>query len=418
MKNYRLITFILICFQIFLFSCSKEPIVEPSPPAEQEIVLDPTKEGGLVSFERVSGYTQASIRSSVVLAKTLGLQLDESVIKYDIELYKIEYKVNYKGNLITASGLLALPVLSETKSLPAYSFQHGTILLKSDAPSLDLANFLLPIELFLPASMGMMAVMPDYIGFGSSADIFHPYYVKEPSALAILDLLKAAKNFASQKKYTISNKLHLVGYSQGGYTSLAAHQYLSQNPSYSTFTDFTTYSAAGGYDLLHMQEIILKRDTYEQPYYLGYILKAYQGHYGFTQPTWADLLNAPYSERIGPLMDGSKSGGEVNAALTNNVRELFKENFLTNYASDQLFANLNNQLIANSLTEIPSSKYLYLYHGKEDTWVFPETTISTYQKLLEKGSNNISYIELNGNHTSAFIPFANDVFTRLVGSLQ
>lgn len=410
--------FVFVLFSSILFSCSKDAVDEPIAPVVDQIVFDPQNEGGLVSYEKLGEFPTGSIKATVGLAQALGLVLDPSVVKYDVVLYKIAYKVKYKGNLLTASGLLALPVLPDSRTIPAYSFQHGTILLKSEAPSIDLKNVLLPIELYLPASMGMMAVLPDYIGFGSSASEFHPYYVKEPSALAVLDLLQAAKNFSTQKKYKISEKLHLVGYSQGGYTTLAAHQYLTSNPSFSYFKDFNSYAGAGGYDLLGMQDIILKRETYEQPYYLGYILKSYQNYYGFSQPTWSDLLKSPYAQKISTLVDGTKSGDEVNAALTNKVTDLFTDNFLNNYANNAVFTNLTQNLVANSLLEVASTQPLVLYHGKDDSWVFQETSKSTYLKLVAKGSKNISYIEVDGTHTSGFVPFANDVFKRLVASLN
>ncbi|MFM1913061.1 MAG: hypothetical protein RIR51_899 [Bacteroidota bacterium] len=418
MKFNRLITLILI-IQIVFYSCNPKSDDPKPDPNNEEIVFNPTEEGGLVSYEKITDVTASSIQGTVSLASVLGFELNTSVVKYPVDVYKIEYMMTYKGSLTKASGLLAVPNISTSLNIPAFSFQHGTILLKSEAPSLDLANTLLPLELYLPASLGMMAVVPDYIGFGSSSSIYHPYYVKEPAALSIVDLLKAAKNFVNQKykNLTINQKAYLVGYSQGGYTTLAAHQYLTQNPAASTFTEFTSYAASGGYDLPLMQEIISKRTNYDQPYYLGYILKAYQTHYGISSPTWADVIKAPYNTQIEALMDGTKSGTEVNAALTTTVANLFTQNFLTNYSTDAVFANLRNKLNENSLNKVPSSRPLFLYHGTGDTWVFPETSKSTYDSLMTKGSTNISYIEVNGNHSSGFISFANDVFKKLVSSL-
>ena len=422
MDTYHILRFrmrltLLILIAFFSFSCSKDSLNEPVAPVVDQIVFDPQNEGGLVNYEKVGTYNVSTIQSYVILGKALGLQLDPTVVKYDIELYKLEYKINYKGKLLTASGLLALPMLNASQTIPAYSFQHGTILLKSEAPSLDLKNVLLPIELFLPASMGMMAVLPDYVGFGSSSAEFHPYYVKEPSAMSVIDLLNAAKNFSTQKKYSISDKVNLVGYSQGGYTTLATHQILSSNPAISYFKNFTSYAGAGGYDLPNLQSIILKRDTYEQPYYLGYILKAYQTYYGFSQPSWTDLLKSPYAQKMNTLVDGSKSGDEVNAALTNNVKDLFVGEFISN-SNSNTFSNLNQRLNENSLLDVTTSKPLFLYHGKQDIWVFPETSKSTYDKLVAKGTKNIAYIELEGTHSTAFVPFANDVFSKLVESLK
>lgn len=142
------------------------------------------------------------------------------LVQYDVAFYRILYNTTYKGEAIEASGLLAVPL--NTPSVPALlSAQHGTMFKESDAPSNFPATFS-GFELF--GAAGYVAVVPDYIGYGASSDIFHPYYDEEHSARAVVDMLKAAKYLLQQEEIATNGNLFLVGYSEGGYVTLAAQK--------------------------------------------------------------------------------------------------------------------------------------------------------------------------------------------------
>ena len=183
----------IILFVIFVFdSCSKETI-------NTEIITD-FKAGDLVEFNLMSTVTAASLKTNLVLFSNYGLNIDQTKINYDIDIYGVIYKTLYNDKLINASGLVALPK-NTSKPFSFLSFQHGTIIKKSDAPTISLNSPLTQLELSLPASLGLITVVPDFIGFGSSSNIFHTYYLKLPTALSVLDNLKAAKQLALKKIY-------------------------------------------------------------------------------------------------------------------------------------------------------------------------------------------------------------------------
>ena len=155
------------------------------------------------------------------------------------------------------------------------SFQHGTITLHSDAPS----NFSTsdPDALLYGAlsSSGFISVIPDYIGFGSSSSILHPYYVEEYTASAILDMLKAAKELADEKNVKFNTRLFLAGYSEGGYATMATHKAVEET-SVDGFELIASFAGAGAYDVKGMQDYLFGLETYDDPYYLAYLVRSYQ----------------------------------------------------------------------------------------------------------------------------------------------
>ncbi|NQU87518.1 MAG: hypothetical protein HQ541_17330, partial [Mariniphaga sp.] len=65
-----------------------------------------------------------------------------------------------------------------TDAYPLLSFQNGTNTLHANAPSVnpdwELYRFLEAVS-----STGFVLAIPDYIGFGSTEEKFHPYLDKE-----------------------------------------------------------------------------------------------------------------------------------------------------------------------------------------------------------------------------------------------
>src|SRR5688572_22752894 len=106
-----------------------------------------------------------------------------------------------KEKTVKASGLLLVP-LGTNEPAPLISVQHGTSFSKDEAPT---ASPYTGMELF--ASAGYIVLMPDYLGYGSSSEIFHPYYDKAYSALAVIDMITASKEFLLREKIGFNDKL-------------------------------------------------------------------------------------------------------------------------------------------------------------------------------------------------------------------
>lgn len=368
-----------------------------------------TDKGNLVEATLTGSRSAAELRLLIQLS---GRNIDPSLFEHDVDIYKVTYKTTYKDSEINASGLILLP--KTTTPVGMISFQHGTIVLQSGAPSVQSQNSLEVISYVAMASMGFITVIPDMIGFGESKGTFHPYYVEQPTATAVTDNLTAAKALADEKQIDFNSKLFLAGYSQGGYATMAAHKALETSP-LEGFQLIASFPAAGGYDIKSMQEYFFSLDTYPHPYYLAYVGLSYQTYYD-TPDLLIDFFNEPYAAAIPALFNGLKSQDEINAGLTEDIAALVKADMRANINSAPQYQQLREAFEENSLVNWVPIAPIYLYHGDEDTTVPYENTQMTYEKLLDNGAaaDKLHLITLSGaDHTTGIEPYIEDVVLKL-----
>lgn len=397
-KQLRFSTYALLAGAILFYSCSKDDDVKPV----NEV---------LVTSDSFLSRTAGELQSYLALS---GLDLPVSELKYDVEIFKVTYKTAYpNGESITASGLVVLPKTSG--KFPMVSFQHGTIAAHSEAPSAQPLN---STELILYAAMaspGFITAVPDYIGFGSSADVLHPYYVEELTAGAVTDILRAAFELAREKGISFDEKLFLAGYSQGGYATMAAHKAIETN-GLEGFNLVASFPAAGGYDVKAMQTYFFSLDTYEQPFYIGFVATAYKSVYGWSQP-FSDIFKEPYATRMPGLYDGLKSSSEINAQLTTSINDLLTADILANIDKDAKYKNIVDAFNENSLTDWKPTRKMFMYHGEADVTVPYSNSVATYNKLISNGAST-STITLTAfpgkDHYTGVGPYIEDFIPKML----
>ena len=398
-SNFRcILTSTAIMLLLFVTSCSDSDIT-PAPPAGETYLVDATLLNTVSSLE------------IKLLAQLSGLGLEPDEFIYDVDIFKITYRTKYLGSDITASGLVVLP--KTTIAVAMLSFQHGTIVLQDEAPS-NLSpsdpNLLLYGAL---SSSGFIGVVPDYLGCGASSSILHPYYVAEFTASAIVDMLKAARELAEEKNIVFNTKLFLAGYSEGGYATMAAHKAMEESKP-DGFELIASFAGAGGYDITGLQAYFFGLKTYDDPYYLAFLARAYQLTYDYTT-ILTDLFKEPYASRIPTLFDGMTGASEINAQLTTDITDLLQEGLSSNINTDPAYTYLLDAFAENSLTDWIPETLLYMYHGDSDTTVPYENSFDTYNELLSNGAspNIVTFIPLIGTHSTATTPFILDFIPRL-----
>ncbi|MFD2998747.1 alpha/beta hydrolase family protein [Pontibacter toksunensis] len=325
-------------------------------------------------------------------------------VEHDVAFYKIVYNTTYKGEEIEASGLLAVP--QNTGSVPGIvSAQHGTMFKQSDAPSNFPVSFS-GFELF--GAAGYIAVIPDLIGYGVSSDIFHPYYDEEHSAMAVVDMLKAVKYYLQQENIESNGNLFLVGYSEGGYVTLAAQKEIENNPAHEL--ELTAVAAgAGGYDLEGMLDVIATTPSYADPAFLPFIVQSYNITYDWNRPL-TDFFQEPYASIIPELFDGTKEREEINSQLPNAPDSLFTPAFYAALQSPADETEIKEALASNSLLDWVPESPTRLYHGTADEAVFYETTVTTFNKFIDEGATNVEFITIpDGMHRTSITPMMFDV---------
>lgn len=170
----------------------------------------------------------------------------------DVELYTVVYQSQVPeqgGKPITATGLVAIPVLADRSELPLIIYEHGTVYGKYEVPSYafvasnpsDFAHYDGSYETRymtgLFAGNGYALVAPDYFGMGGSAAQPEAYFVKASTQQASEDLYLDAIRFL-QSKGIAQKELFVGGWSQGGLNATGLQERLEANgiPVTATYT--------------------------------------------------------------------------------------------------------------------------------------------------------------------------------------
>jgi alpha-beta hydrolase superfamily lysophospholipase len=356
----------------------------------------------LVSANLVGELPQSILKA---MADSRGYADIKSDIKYDVQVYNVTYLTSYKGQEIKASGLLAVPK-NAPESLPILSGQHGTTFEQQDAPTNFPATFS-GFELF--ASAGYLTVIPDFIGYGVSKQIFHPYYDQKHSALAVIDLVKAAKSYANKNNLKLNDKLFLVGYSEGGYVTMAAQKEIETHPEHKLQVTAAA-AGAGGFDLTGMLGEISSPKSYSKPSYLAFILQSYNKTYGWNRPM-SDFFQEPYASQLPVLFNGVATAGTINGSLTTDPTQLFNRSFYGNLTKAGGEAALKQALVDNTIyTNWTPASPTKIYQGTADESVFFQNSKTTYEKLKAAGAKDLTFIPIqNGTHSSSIGPMMMDV---------
>lgn len=366
----------------------------------------------LVSFEKEGSYLPNTIKE---LYNVLAVNYPEvkpitDEIKYPIDVYTITYNTKFEGKEIVASGLVSVPV--SAGSYPVISFQNGTNTMHSEAPTAS-PNSQLYLLLESIASTGFIISVPDYLGFGASKSMFHPYLHKESTVQAVTDMLRAVDELvANHLQIDKSDDLYITGYSQGGWATMALQKAIETQHS-AEFKLKASSCGAGPYDMNHVNDYVLAQTSYPMPYYIGYIFNT-GIKLGDITNTPADVFKSPYSERILTLYDGTKSGGEINEQLTPITADLYKAEFVTGYKTNPKFASVVTALQNNSVPAWKTNIPTRLYHGLDDNYVPASVSQKQFNDFKAQGVSTsvVNYIPIPGaGHNTGVLPAFIESFT-------
>jgi pimeloyl-ACP methyl ester carboxylesterase len=324
---------------------------------------------------------------------------------YDVKVVKLVYKTTLEnGDKVNASGIVAIPQGKTTPS-PMLSYQHGTIFLDSAVPSNNPSFDTSPL---LAASAGFVVVATDYIGYGESKSLTHPYIQAIPSANSVIDLLRAARSYLQSQSVELNQQLFLAGYSEGGYATIAAHQRM-QTLYADEFTVTASIAGAGPYDVRGMtDEILLNQSTLSQPAYFSFVVHAYD--------TWYDLDNltlraiqSPYDRVLDSRYNGDYSSAAVNSVLPRAKDELFDPAFLSEYAGLAGELTLKYRLEDNNVYDWAPSAPVRLFHGQNDDIVPYQNAATALASMQANGAADVTLDDCNAvpsTHVNCAASFA------------
>jgi pimeloyl-ACP methyl ester carboxylesterase len=359
-------------------SCTKEAAPQPEAPAAAEPHLH------LVSSTLIGEYSPAVLASRVAAIPLAG-----ALVRYPIRVYKLTYTTrNTDGQQVTASGAILVPVTKQ--ALPLLSYQHGTISPDAEdrAPSYYNSGSEIWSAVSVLASTGYIVSAPDYIGYGASKALPHPYEHAGSLASASLDMLRAAKEFCEKEKVALNKKNFLLGYSEGGYATMALHKLIEEKYP-AEFTVTASAPGAGAYHKTAFAKYILESnkplnflssyvwvlDTYNRVYNINR-----PPTYYFNQP-WASQLQAnPFSE------------------VPEQPSQLFTTDF-RNGILNQTDAPMVAAFRDNDIYDWQPKAPLALFHGTADDYVPYFNSEDAYKAMRTRGASQVTLRPIEGgNH--------------------
>jgi len=379
-----------------------------TPGCKKDTVEEPTVENKtLVSYLKILNHPTETIKQQLGVWQTVYPDIVPIVnnTAYGVDVYKITYNTTYKGETVLASGLVCMP--QSESAFPIISFQNGTNTLKSDSPSMNPTSYNYTLMEYM-AGNGYIIAFPDYIGFGASAQYLHPYYDRETTDRAVVDMIMACHELIEEKdiQAKFSGEHFLMGYSQGGWATLSGLKSIETN--YKTAIPVTAASCgAGAYDMMAMSSYVLTQDVFPGPLYLPYFIYSQQLYGSHTDPL-SKFFNEPYTSRIPELFNGSYSNTQVNAQLNDTISVFLKSNMITEFNNGADFAALRSLLVKNSVTAWQPGAKINFYHGTTDLNVPPVQSQLIYDSFvnLGAGQDQVQLIYLPGtNHEFSLLPW-------------
>ena len=357
----------------------------------ETLVLTPSRT--LANSSLIGDYSADQLRSRFSGA-TIPLKY---LIQYGIKVYRLEYNTtNTDGKPIKASGALLIP--NTTAALPLLSMQHGTITSDNDAPSYFNSSSEAYSFGSVFASQGYIIAAPDYIGYGASKDLPHPYENRNGLATASLDMLRASREFLADQKVNWDKRLFIAGYSEGGYATLSLQKKIEEETG-SEFNLVASSCGAGAYDKpAFMRQIINNPTTgvdYINRLYI-WVLLTYDRIYGLNRPI-NYYFKEPYASQI--TTQGTRVS--INVSLDKVFTDSFKQAINDN--TDKAFITAVQD---NDIHDWKPRTRTQLYHGDADEIVAYLNSQNTYDAMQKRGATNVELITMRGaTHATGILPF-------------
>ncbi len=280
---------------------------------------------------------------------------------YSVTSYRLTYLTHDgQGKEIVASGLISVPIKAAGARSPVISYQHGTIFKDAQAPS----NNVVAIEPSLVlASLGYIVVAADYIGYGASKGTPHPYLLSAPTAAAVVDFLTAARAWRQRNSVADNGQLFLLGYSEGGYATMAAHRALQAGSSVHKAELLGSVPGAGSYHLGLTLDVLLDRVRQENPLIAG-------------------LLNPGLLRHLSLTVRNEVRRQLIDVLVPNDADVGFQTTFIDNYLADDNDAIERDSNVHDWKPELP----VRMYHGREDQTVPYAVSTRTLQAMRSRGA--------------------------------
>ncbi len=343
-----------------------------------------------------------------------GTAIVQELLKYGNQNKVVEIVGTYPSidrdfNEITLSGKVMLPKGKKPKRMILVS--HYTVGSNAEAPSncFSLEGVLV--------KLGYGLIIPDYQGYGITADKVHPYLVMLETAVNVTDMYFAVKEWLKAVDMAPEyDDIYLMGYSQGGATTMAV-EYLIEvaysDPADSLYIPIHRVFAGGGpYDVKATYERFVTTDVAGYPVAVPLVLQGMIKGNNLNMQM-SDLMQPWLCEKMDEWINSKRyTTAQLNQLIGTKVtHELLTEEGM-DQTSDKV-AELYKAMTANSVVAYnwqPQAS-VYILHSMDDETV-PYTNASNAKAKWRDA--NITYnFGHYGTHVKTCLRFIYSVQTLL-----
>lgn len=344
-----------------------------------------------------------------------GTAIVQQLLKYGSQNKVMEIVGTYRSvdaefDSITLSGKVMLPRDRKPKRMILVS--HYTVGSNAEAPSncFSLEGVLV--------KLGYGLVIPDYQGYGVTANEIHPYLVMETTAHQVFDMYLAVRDWLKAVDLAPEyDDIYLMGYSQGGATTMAVEQ-LIENEQYSDDPNrrvqiHRVFAGGGPYDVKATYERFVNTDVADYPVAVPLVLQGMIKGNNLNMQL-SDMMQPWLCEKMDAWINSKQySTAQINSFIGTKVTHKLLTEEAMDQKSDKV-AELYKAMTTNSI--VAQNWYpfasVYILHSMDDE-VVPYTN-ATNAKSKWKYANITYNFGHYGSHTKACLRFIYSVQTLLI----
>ncbi len=317
--------------------------------------------------EESEGPNKIKQTSSVTATAIIQELLKYGNQKKVIEIVGTYPSVDGNWDSIRLSGKVMLPKEGKPKRMILVS--HYTVGSNAEAPSncFSLEGILV--------QQGYGLIIPDYLGYGITANLVHPYLVMDLTARNVVDMYLAVRPWLEAvDRAPEKPELILMGYSQGGANTMAVQhlietEYWNENDP-QRIAIHRVFAGGGPYDVKATYERFVVTDTAGYPVAVPLVVQGMiKGNKLNIQ--MSDMMQGWLCEKMDPWINSKKY---CTSALNTMIGTKVTHELLTKEAMDQKsdkVAELYKAMNANSIISFnwqPESP-VYMMHSMDDETV-------------------------------------------------
>jgi pimeloyl-ACP methyl ester carboxylesterase len=263
---------------------------------------------------------------------------------------------------------------------------------------------------------GFAVAMPDGDGMGADpSPKMHAYCYSPTTATCLIDMIRAVlgdldgKQIFDDANYVWDGEIYIIGYSEGGYISMAAVKALSTNAAYKDIKLNGAACMGGPFDLADATRNLLTdaKTPYDRPYIPSYFIAAWKDLFpevvSFKDAMNPALLKVDSSGSASKWLSGDLEGDQITALIQTRLgnkakavpaREILNEKWVKDNIENPK-SRLNELLRQNTLVgDWKPAAPVLLVHDPYDETVKYTGTEAMYKNWKKQGLDPIGIIDM------------------------